>query len=160
MSDITTMPGNGSADDPTAQAAPERNDPGDDNTTDWKAKSRLWESRAKENADAAKKLKQIEDAAKTTEQIQAEKITALEAQLRQVEQTRQLDSWMTEVSSTTGIPASALRGSTLEEIQSHAAAIAEYVANVTKPKSVPSEGQPRTTPSPSDEQQFINQLFS
>lgn len=41
---------------------------------DWKARAREWERRAKANADAAKKLTQIEEAQKTDEQRRTEQL--------------------------------------------------------------------------------------
>lgn len=47
-------------------------------STDWKAESRKWEQRAKENSTAAKRLAQIEEAQKTAEQKAAEREAAAE----------------------------------------------------------------------------------
>jgi len=46
-------------------------DPAEDRT-DWKAAARKWETRAKENADAAKRLAALEEANKTAEQKASE----------------------------------------------------------------------------------------
>jgi hypothetical protein len=47
--------------------------------TDWKAKAREWERRAKENKDAAARLAAIEEANKTEAQKQADRLSAAEA---------------------------------------------------------------------------------
>jgi hypothetical protein len=44
----------------------------------WKSLSRKWEKQAKDNGEAAKKLKEIEDAQKSESERNAEKLTALE----------------------------------------------------------------------------------
>lgn len=43
---------------------------------DWKSRAREWERRAKANAAAAKRLKELEDAQKTAEEKLAEQLTA------------------------------------------------------------------------------------
>jgi hypothetical protein len=45
---------------------------------DWKAKSRMWEQRAKQNNDAAAKLAEIEESQKTEAQKLQEQLTALQ----------------------------------------------------------------------------------
>jgi len=45
---------------------------------DWKAKSRMWEQRAKQNNDAAQKLAEIEESQKTEAQKLQEQLTALQ----------------------------------------------------------------------------------
>lgn len=46
--------------------------------TDWKAEARKWEARAKENKDAATRLKELEDAQKSEEQRLKDRIAELE----------------------------------------------------------------------------------
>jgi hypothetical protein len=45
---------------------------------DWKAKAREWEKRAKANADAAKKLEELEESQKTEQQKLADRLAELE----------------------------------------------------------------------------------
>jgi len=164
MSDIA-MPGTGPA---TPAAAPDPATPdtasapeqGGEPAIDWKAKSRLWETRAKENKAAADRLKQIEDAAKSTEQRLAEQVAALQAQLKQMETAQQVQTWRAEVAAKTGLPADLLRGETLEELEAHAKAIQGYSRRITEQPPIPSEGQPRTTPKPTDEVTFVRQMFT
>jgi len=130
--------------DAAAQPKKETASQDEEESTDWKAKARLWESRAKENSAAAKKLADIEDAAKTTEQRQADKIAALEAQIKEFESETQLAGWHAEVAKATGLPVnvvSVLRGDTLEDIQAAGEVIKKLVAESTKPKPVPGEGR-------------------
>ena len=84
--------------------------------TDWKAESRKWESRAKENKSAAEELAKLREAEKT-ERDAREKA---EEELSQLRHERDLSKWASEVSSETGVPASVLRGDTLEELRAHA----------------------------------------
>ena len=130
--------------DANTQPEKETASPDEDKTTDWKAKARLWESRAKENSAAAKKLADIEDAAKTTEQRQADKIAALEAQIKGLESETQLAAWHAEVAKVTGLSVnvvSVLKGDTLEDIQAAGEVIKKLIAEATKPKPVPGEGR-------------------
>jgi hypothetical protein len=55
-----------------APPTPAANEPGEG--TDWKAEARKWESRAKENHDAATRLRELEDAQKTEQQKLAEQL--------------------------------------------------------------------------------------
>jgi hypothetical protein len=57
---------------PPAPPTPAANEPGEG--TDWKAEARKWESRAKENHDAATRLRELEDAQKTEQQKLAEQL--------------------------------------------------------------------------------------
>ena len=85
-------------------------------STDWKAEARKWEQRAKENTAAAARLAEIEEAS----QKQAEQLAAAQARIAEFEQAAQVASWIQEVAEAAGVPASALRGSTKEEIEAHA----------------------------------------
>lgn len=113
--------------------------------TDWKAEARKWESRAKANADAAARLAEIEEAAKTAEQKAAERLAELEQKVAEYETREQVAAWKAQVAEATGIPADALRGSTLEEIQAHGEQLKALIP-AEQPKKgaigpyVPSEG--------------------
>jgi len=120
-------------------------------STDWKAEARKWEARAKENKEAAEKLAEIEEASKSEQQKQAEALAAAQARIAEFEQAAQVASWTQEVAEATGVPASALRGSTKEEIEAHAttlkALIAEPEKQPEKQRPVPTIGKvPATQP--------------
>jgi len=68
----TDQPDTGRADD---QPDADRTD-----DTDWKAEARKWEKRAKENADAARRLAEIEDEKKTEQQKLTEQLEAARAE--------------------------------------------------------------------------------
>lgn len=88
--------------------------------TDWKAMSRMWESRAKENKAAAEELEQLrgEAAAKQGELEKA--LSEATAERDALSAEKELKALTDKVSEETGVPASVLRGATLEEIQAHA----------------------------------------
>lgn len=97
---------------------------------DYKAKyeealghSRTWEDRAKANKKAADELEQLKEAQKTAEQKQAEEVETLKRENAQFKLERQQAEWASAVSAETGVPASVLRGSTLEELTAHAEAL-------------------------------------
>jgi hypothetical protein len=71
MSETPTAP----ATDAPAQDAP---DTPAKPETDWKAEAKKWESRAKENTSAAKRLAEIEEASKTEAQKTADRLAAAE----------------------------------------------------------------------------------
>lgn len=93
----------------------------------WKKFSRKHEDSAKANAEAATRLKEIEDAAKTAEQKALEELSAYKAQAESA--TSQLLKY--EVASTKGIPASLLVGSTKEELEAYADALIAFKGETT-----------------------------
>jgi hypothetical protein len=101
--------------------------------TDWKAESRKWEQRAKENlakvnelSPAAARLAEIEESSKTAEQKAAERATALEESDRANQATISgLESKLLryEVAAAKGLDLKAalrLQGSTKEELEADA----------------------------------------
>ena len=98
-----------------------------EDSTDWKAEARQWESRAKANKDAAARLAEIEEANKTAEQKQAERIAALEAKVSGYEARDQVAAWASEIVKDSPVPASALRGSTEEELREHFAQLSSLI---------------------------------
>ncbi|WP_417556236.1 hypothetical protein [Microbacterium sp.] len=128
--------------------APQGNAAADKVEVDWKAESRKHEARAKANLaraeaneDAARRLKEIEDANKTESQKASDRIAQLEAENKTYKQREQETAWRDEVSEATGVPASVLRGSTLEEIQEHA----ESLKSVLTPEPGPKKDGPVST---------------
>lgn len=116
---------------PTPPATP----PAPAQEPDWKAKyeetiaeSRKWESRSKENAEAAKRLAEIEESAKTEAEKQAEALAKAQAKVKEYETKEQIATWKAEVAEATGVPAVALAGSTKEEIEAHAETLKPLIA--------------------------------
>lgn len=99
--------------------------------TDWKAEARKWETRAKQNAEAAKRLAALEEAQKTAEQKAAEARAAAE---RERDEAR-IELLRYKVALAKGLPAdlaARLRGSTEEELSKDAD---ELLKLVGKPAS-------------------------
>lgn len=156
MSTTPTEPTPTPEQQPSAVAAAEPatppTDPAPAQETDWKAEARKWEARSKENAEAAKRLAEIEEASKTEAQKQAEKLAEYEAKVREYETREQIAAWANEVSMETGVPAVVLKGSTKEELEAHAAQLKPLIGQpaapeVPRPGAVPTIGQtPTGTP--------------
>ena len=117
------------ADEPKNQTETEPTEPATDPTPaqepkepeiDWKAESRKWESRAKENKGAADELARLKEAEKSEFEREHDAREKAEGELRQLRHERDVAQWAADVSKDTGVPASVLRGDTLEELQSHA----------------------------------------
>ena len=143
-------PAQGQGSPAPAPTPPEPHGEGQPDTTDWKAMARKWEANAKANADAAAKLKAIEDAAKTTEQLMTEQMAELQAKVTQLTADQQHTAWRTQVATATGLPLDVianLRGDTLEELQAAAATVqALATKKPAAPPVVPNEGTlPGTT---------------
>lgn len=95
---------------------------------DWKAKyeqavaqSRKWEERSKANADKAKAYDELADKAATSE-------ASLTEAERELSETKHKLA-VAEVAASAGVPASLLKGDTVEELQSSAAALKEFAAS-------------------------------
>lgn len=124
----------------------ENTPPAEPQETDWKAESRKWEDRAKENLkrananeDAARRLAEIEESNKTeTQKLQEERDRA--QQELASERTARL---RVEVAAEKGVPAALLSGSTREELEASATALVEFRGE--KPADVPT---PEPTPAP------------
>lgn len=88
--------------------------------TDWKAQARKWEARAKANAAAAKQLEAV------TADVKAKDadLEALRNKVAQFEHARQVEAWKKAVADDLGVPASLLRGDSLEDITAHGKDIA------------------------------------
>lgn len=109
--------------------------------TDWKTEARKWEARAKQNVSAAEELEKIREAQKTEEQKRAEREAALEKELAEYKTREQVSAWKAQVAEASGLPASVLAGSTLEEIQAHADALKPLITQAPqRPQPIPGEG--------------------
>lgn len=114
--------------------------------TDWKAEARKWEQRAKDNSTAAARLAEIEEASKSEAKKVAERLKAAEDKAAAYEAREQIAGWKAEVSAETGVPASALRGSTKDEIAAHAAELKSLITQAHRPQPIPGEGQQPAIP--------------
>lgn len=118
--------------------------------TDWKAEARKWEARAKENKTALDDLTGKFTAAETQLGELSTKVQTFEAE-------KERSALLTEVSTATGVPASALRGNTREELEAHAADLAALI----KPSGPVIPGQekaPQNIPD-SPERTAVRKLF-
>lgn len=127
--------GDGTGDDPDPTPDPAPADPGSDPAKDdppevdhaaehkkWKSLARKHEQQAKANADAAKRLKDMEDKDKTEAQKAADRAAAAEKRAQDAEQ----KALRLEIASEKGVPASLLSGSTKEEMEESADALLEF----------------------------------
>lgn len=99
---------------PTATPAPPAQEP------DWKAEARKWEQRSKENKTALDDLTGKFTAADTERTELATKLQAYEAE-------KERASLVSDVATAEGVPASALRGNTREELEAHAKVLADLI---------------------------------
>jgi len=95
----------------------------------WKAFSRKHEDSAKANADKAKKFDEFEEASKTELQKAADRATAAESKVAEIE----ARAIRAEVAAAKGIPADLLSGSTKEELESSADALIAFKGTPAKP---------------------------
>lgn len=134
--------------------------PGD---VDWKAKyeetlghSRKWEQRAKDNADAARRLEQVESSQQSTEAKNAERIAALEQQLADSQRT----ALIARVQASHGISDEDASLFLTGEDEQALTAQAKRLADRAQVGPVaPSEGTPRVSSSDDPGRTFLRELF-
>ena len=145
---------------PPAEATPTTTPPTTDapaQEPDWKAEARKWEARAKENKSAADKLAEFEESQKTEAQKLSDRAAAAEAERDALKAEKQVAKWKDEVAKTSGVPAAALSGTTLEEITAHAEVLKPLITPTETPSRkgaigpyVPTEGKTPASPLNSD----------
>lgn len=94
---------------------------------DWKATSRKWEQRAKENKNAAEELAALKQSQMSEQEKTQAQLAEAQKKLESYQTAEKLSAWKTQVSKDSGIPADLLRGNTLEEIQEHAESVKSYL---------------------------------
>lgn len=123
----------------------------------WKAKAREQEKRAKENVAKAAEFDKVTEAQKTEQQRLLERAETAEKERDQERALREIDGWKTQVAKDpkyAGLTADVLRGSTLEEIEDHAAALKALLPDPRKAGQVPTEGRTVATGTGDPAQQF------
>lgn len=108
---------------------------------DWKSESRKWESRAKENRRAANERDELAKAIGDKDAT----IEALKAKVADFETAAKVREWSANAAAEHGISADLIRGTTEDEINAHAAAIAKALHDA-KPSVAPVVPQAGTTP--------------
>lgn len=105
----------------------------------WKALSRKNEDQAKANAEKAKKFDELEEANKTEQEKLLARAEAAEKLIAEREAKDAAAATAAEVAKAKGVPASALRGSTREELEAHADELLELMPK--KPAAPSADGQ-------------------
>lgn len=108
---------------------------------DWKSESRKWENRAKENRRAANERDELAKAIGDKDAT----IEALKAKVADFETAAKVREWSANAAAEHGISADLIRGTTEDEINAHAAAIAKALHDV-KPSVAPVVPQAGATP--------------
>lgn len=125
---------------------------------DWKAEARKWESRAKDNKSAL-------DALQTKLDQEAARVSALESKNTELtekvtgfEEEKALTELVSKVAEAKGVPASALRGRTEDELNAHA----DTLKTLLEPSAPVIEGQaksPNETPA-DPAREAVRELFN
>lgn len=108
----------------------------------------------------AAKFDEVENANKSELQKAQEREAELQKQVDAYTSEKQQQEWKAEVSKKTNVPADLLRGSSLEEIQTHAEQLSAVLN--PKPKGAPLHNQgtqPSGTPKDADERDFVRRLL-
>jgi ATP-dependent Clp protease ATP-binding subunit ClpA len=123
--------------------------------TDWKAKARQWETRAKENAGAARRLAELEEASKSDLQKAIDRAETAERRIAEVE----LSAARAEIAATSGVPLEALRGSNREELEAHAETLKALLTAQPRGPVVSNPGGIPANAGGGDERAFARALF-
>jgi hypothetical protein len=117
---------------------------------DWKAEARKWEERSKGNKSALDELTAKFQALETQHSEVSGKLQSYETEKERAE-------LVSAVAKDKGVPASALRGSTREELEAHA----ETLADLIKPSAPVIPNQERTPNQVADnpKREFARKLF-
>lgn len=149
--------------EPTPEQPPTTEHPAEPKPTEtvdfWKRQARENEARAKANADAAKRLKEIEDRdLSELQKAQRDREEAL-TRLQEVER----EAIRNRVALTKGLPAeiaATLSGSSEEELAAHADRLLAWRSNQTPPTPRPDPGQgPRPSSPAQDEDAEYARFF-
>src|SRR5690606_20385728 len=111
---------------------------------DWKAEARKWERRAKENMEAARRLREAEEAEKTELQKLTERAEAAEKRAAEAEG-RLLRLEVAQAKGLTAAQARRLQGATREELEADADELLEAFGAKKKPESEPDGDKPDGT---------------
>ena len=148
---MTIEPASTGSEPPSPPVEPEKSSPVDEKDTVeyWKAHSREWEKRAKDNHAA---VKEAESLRQQNSELES-KISALEVEKNQRE-------WKEQAAKEHNVPASLLRGSTQEEINQHATELAEALHPKPQGAGIPDPGKTPDKPAKQDAQRsYVHQLF-
>lgn len=94
--------------------------------TDWKAMARKWEGRAKENAEKAKAYDEFQEESKSELEKAREAAEKAKAELDGYKAKTELSEARSRVAKSAGVPESLVFGTTEEEMEANAKAVAEY----------------------------------
>lgn len=138
MADVKDPQTDPTASDPAVQASGTQSEPiqaqsapsgtNTEPTKDWKAESRKWEDRAKEN------LKQLEEMKKQLESAGDD--TGLKNRVSELEQENESLKVKVRVSKETGVPVDLLHGVTEDDISASAKAVSEYASTFAKTQAL------------------------
>ena len=127
--------------------------------TDWKAEARKWEAQSKANKTAADELAALKVAQMTEAEKAAARLAELEATVKGYQTKEQVTAWAKEITKDSDVPASALRGSTREELESHFEELKALIPGGRTPPRAPSQKTSTSTPQDDPMREFAQNLF-
>lgn len=121
----------------STDSTPTPKDVADNKQIDWKAESRKWEDRAKENkanADAYATLKAKFDTLSKSHDDDATKLAEAQKTISDMEAQAKLNALREKVSRDTGVPVELLTGKDEDSLTKQAKGIADYAKQQSQPK--------------------------
>ncbi len=127
--------------------------------TDWKAEARKWEAQSKANKTAADELAALKVAQMTEAEKSAARLAELESTVKGYQTKEQVTAWTREISKDSDVPASALRGSTREELESHFEELKALIPGGKTPPRAPHQKTSQSDPKDDPMHEFARGLF-
>lgn len=127
--------------------------------TDFKAESRKWESRSKENKAALDAMTGERDEFATKIEELTAKNSEWETKFAALESERQLSQDAKEVAEAAGVPVDALRGSNREELEAHAETLKTILKSLPSAPVVDSQGKSPQKVAADPDIEAVRELF-
>jgi len=107
----------------------------------------------------ASEFDKAQDAQKTETQRTADALAALQSKVDAYESKEQVTSWATEITKDSAVPASALRGTTREDLDAHFKELEALIPNGSAPPRAPHQKTSTSTPKDDPTREFAAKLF-
>lgn len=117
--------------EPTATTERQQEPQGTEPQTDWKAESRKWERRSKENAEKARNYDALKEAQKTELEKANDRAAKAEAEAEALREQKAHADLVAKVSAETGVPAALIHGADENEMTASAKAVAEWAKSTS-----------------------------
>ena len=107
----------------------------------------------------ASEFDKAQDAQKTETQKSADALAALQSKVDAYESKEKVASWASEITKESAVPASALRGTTREDLEAHFKELEALIPNGSAPPRAPHQKTSTSSPKDDPTSEFARKLF-